>query len=95
MKTPQVPAIPGTTPLGITPVNHQRHAGDYDQRHGGAWDRGSADSYYWRTASPHYYQGGTGMSKRVEKADMTTEEIAAYHAGYEHNELYGDKKDYG
>jgi hypothetical protein len=34
------------------------------------------------------------MSKRVEKADMTTEEIAAYHAGYEHNELYGDKKDY-
>jgi hypothetical protein len=86
MKTPQVPAIPGMTPLGIKPV--------YDQRHGGAWDRGSADSYYWRTASPHYYQGGTGMSKRVEQADMTAEEIAAYHAGYEHNELYGDKKDY-
>jgi hypothetical protein len=86
MKTPQVPAIAGMTPLGITPV--------YDQRHGGPWDRGSADSYYWRTSSPHYYQAGTGTSKRIEKADMTAEEIVAYHAGYEHNELYGDKKDY-
>jgi hypothetical protein len=84
MKTPQVPAIPGMTPLGITPVN--------DQRHGGAWDRGSADSYYGRFSSPHYYQGDTGMSKRIDQADMTAEEIAAYHAGYDYNEHYGDKK---
>lgn len=86
MKTPQISAIPGMTPLGIKP--------EYDQRHGGPWDRGSADSYYWRQPEPHYYQGGTSMSPRVERADMTADEIAAYYAGYEHNEQYGDKKDY-
>jgi hypothetical protein len=92
MKTPQVPAIPGMTPLGITPVNVQRHAGDYDQRHGGAWDRGSADSYYGRQPEPHYYVGATSMSQRAEYEDMTDDEIEAYMAGYDYNEQYGDKK---
>lgn len=66
----------------------------YDARHGGPFDRGSADSYYWRPASPHYYVGGTSMSPRVEAADMTELERQAYHAGFEHNEEFGDKKNY-
>jgi hypothetical protein len=66
----------------------------YDERHGGPFDRGTADSYYRRPFSPHYYVGATAMSERVEKESMTPEEIAAYRAGYEYNEEYGDFKDY-
>lgn len=64
-------------------------------RHGGAFDRGSADSYYHRPKSPHYYVDGTGTSEKVEEANMTREEVAAYHAGYDWNEECGDKKDWG
>jgi len=66
----------------------------YDKRHGGAYDRGSADSYYRRAFAPHYYTGGTGMSRRVEQAEMTAKEIAAYTAGFEENEELGHFKDY-
>jgi hypothetical protein len=37
---------------------------------------------------------GTGTSLRVEKKDMTAEEIAAYTAGFNDNEQFGDKKDW-
>jgi hypothetical protein len=67
----------------------------YDNRHGGPFDRGSADSYYGRGIDPHYYVGGTGMSARVAGEDMTPEELTAYMAGYERNEQFGDRKDYG
>jgi hypothetical protein len=86
MKTPQVPAIPGMTPLGITPA--------VQKRHGGAWDRGSADSYYRRGAKPHYYKGATYSSEIVTEESMTAEEIAAYYAGYEWNEKLGDFKNW-
>ena len=66
----------------------------YDARHGGAFDRGSADSYYRRGAKPHLYQGGTHMSDIVTEERMTAEEIAAYYAGYEHNEQMGDFKNW-
>ena len=66
----------------------------YDDRHGGPFDRGSADSYYGRVATPHYYHGGTGTSTRIEKSHMLESEIAAYYAGYEYNEEFGDKKNY-
>jgi hypothetical protein len=39
---------------------------------------------------PHYYKGGTSTSERV--TDLTDDERDAYMAGYEWNELYGDKK---
>lgn len=67
---------------------------EYNDRHGGPFDRGSADSYYGRVESPHYYVGDTGMSTRLEEVDMSEKEIADYYAGYEHNERYGDKKNY-
>ena len=68
---------------------------NYDERHGGAFDRGSADSYYHRPRRPHFYEGGTGNSTRIDEAMMTPSEIQAYHAGYSWNEQYGDKKDWG
>jgi hypothetical protein len=55
---------------------------NYDKRHGGAYDRGSADAWYGREVNPHYYLGDTYQSPKVEKADMSEEEIAAYMAGY-------------
>ena len=66
----------------------------YDQRHGGPFDRGAADSYYHRPFDPHYYEGATKFSPRVEMVDMTAEEIVAYSAGYRYNEQHGDKKDW-
>ena len=66
----------------------------YDQRHGGPFDRGAADSYYHRPFDPHYYEGATNFSPRVEMVNMTAEEIVAYSAGYRYNEQHGDKKDW-
>ena len=66
----------------------------YDQRHGGAYDRGAADSYYRRSYQPHYYTGATYSTEKVELADMTPEEIAAYTRGYNDNEESGSFKEY-
>lgn len=66
----------------------------YDNRHGGPFDRGSADSWYDRGISPHYYTGDTAVSDRVEESNMTEKEIADYLAGYQYNEEMGGKKDY-
>lgn len=63
----------------------------YDDRHGGPFDRGAADSYYSRPNKPHYYVGATGTSEMVDVSKMTETQVAEYNAGYEYNELYGDK----
>ena len=54
-----------------------------EHRHGSPYDRGSADKYYGREKSPHFYTGGSGTSTRVEQGDMTPEQIAEYTEGYE------------
>ena len=41
----------------------------------------------------HYFTGDTHNSPLVE--DLTAEEVEAYNAGYDYNEEYGDKKDWG
>ena len=64
----------------------------YDQRHGGPFDRGAADSYYGRGYNPHFYEGATQMSPRIERDSMTKEDVQAYTAGYVFNEQFGDKK---
>lgn len=64
-------------------------------RHGGPYDRGSCDSYYGRGFRPHYYIGASYSTRRVEREQMTQEEVDEYTAGYRDNEEYGDKKDYG
>ena len=67
----------------------------YEQKHGNAFDRGSADSYYHRGRDPHWWPFGTSHGTRVEAKNMTAEELAAYHAGYDYNEQCGDKKYWG
>lgn len=62
-------------------------------RHGCLFDRGSADSYYHRGQDPHYGGVGGGSGPRVPVTDP--ESVAEYLAGYEYNERYGDKKDWG
>ena len=63
---------------------------NYSQHDGGPWDRGSADSYYRRGYNPHFFVG----QRRVVFNEMTSEQIDAYAAGYNHNEQFGDKKDF-
>lgn len=70
------------------------HGKEYDQTHGNAFDRGSADSYYGRPRDPHLYPNGTYNEPRIPMDMMSPEEIEAYHAGYDYNEQYGDKKSY-
>jgi len=63
------------------------------QRHGSLYDRGSADSYYHRDRNPHWFPNGTYNGDKVTA--LSDEEIAEYNAGYDWNEQYGDKKDWG
>jgi hypothetical protein len=59
--------------------------------HGSPYDRGSADSFYRRPGQAHYIVDGA----RIEKADMTAEQIAEYEAGFLDNEKRTDsRKDY-
>ncbi len=66
----------------------------YDARHGGPFDRGSADSYYGRPKDPHFFVGKTGDGEPVIPTE-TSDAYWEYMAGYDYNEIYGDKKDYG
>jgi hypothetical protein len=68
---------------------------NYDQRHGGAFDRGAADSYYHRPRRPHMFVGATYTTEEITQDNMTPSEIQAYLAGYQYNEQFGDKKDWG
>lgn len=58
--------------------------------HGGLFDRGSADSYYGRPRDPHWYPEGSYNGPKI--TDLNPAEIAAYNAGYDWNEKFGDKK---
>lgn len=62
-----------------------------NQAHGSPFDRGSADSFYRRQPESHYMIDGA----RIEKVDMTAEQIAEYEAGFLDNEKQTDsRKDY-
>lgn len=61
-------------------------------RHGSPYDRGSADSYYRRGKSPHYYVGSSYSSERIERDRMTQEEIQEYLKGFEDQEKLGEYK---
>lgn len=62
------------------------------KRHGCLYDRGSADSYYGRRPQPHY--GGVGGDSGPRVTDLLAEEVQEYMAGYDWNEIHGDKKDW-
>lgn len=100
MPTPQVAALPGMTPLGLNLVEKEQvirilRGPAFDrERHGSLFDRGSADSYYGRPRSPHWFINGTGYA-RSSADELTEAERNEYHAGYDYNEQYGDKKDWG
>jgi hypothetical protein len=74
--------------------NTYKDKSKYDERHGGAFDRGRADSYYHRPRKPHFFMGNTYSSLEVTEENMNQYEKESYHAGYEWNEKFGDKKDW-
>jgi len=57
-------------------------------RAGSPQDRGSADRYYYRRYSPHYYEYpfGKGESPRIEEDRMTPEQIALYKKGWDNED---------
>ena len=63
------------------------------KQHGSLYDRGRADSYYGRPRDPHWYPKGTYNGDKV--TELSAEEILEFRAGYDYNEAYGDKKDWG
>lgn len=67
----------------------------FSRAHGSPFDRGSADSYYGRPQDPHWYPAGTYKGDKITAKDMSLAEMRAYFAGYEYNERFGDKKDWG
>jgi len=67
---------------------------EYTVYHGSPFDRGAADSYYGRGRDPHYYPNGSYNGEPV--VELTAEELDAYNAGFDHNELVlRDFKDWG
>tara|TARA_E500000305_G_C3891092_1_gene174229 strand:+ start:111 stop:344 length:234 start_codon:yes stop_codon:yes gene_type:complete len=61
--------------------------------HGSPADRGSADAYYGRRPAPHYDQvQENGSMKRIEREEMTDEQIQDYLRAYENED---DRKDWG
>lgn len=61
-------------------------------KHGSPQDRGSADRYYGRPYNPHWYPQGTYKGKKVNRDEMSSEEIAEYDYGWENEH---DRKDWG
>ena len=76
-----------------TLVKDELYTASFDRGYGSLFDRGAADSYYGRSKKPHWYPKGTYNEPRIE--DLDAAQIAEYNAGYEDNEKFGDKKDWG
>jgi hypothetical protein len=49
----------------------------------------------WGYCPVRFAVEGTSTSPRIEEVQMTEKEISDYMAGYEWNEQFGDKKDWG
>ena len=65
------------------------------RKHGSPYDRGSADSYYGRPLSPHWWPNGTNKGYRIEQGEMTLPQVKEYYQGYYDNEAAGNFKDWG
>ena len=61
-------------------------------KHGSPQDRGSADRYYGRPYNPHWYPSGTHKGKRIGKDQMSNDEIAEYHYGFQNEKNRKDWK---
>ena len=56
---------------------------EFNKTYGSPYDRGSADAFYRRGCKPHFYNYDAGISKRIEKDNMSPDELEAYYAGFE------------
>lgn len=54
--------------------------------HGSPQDRGSADRYYGRPYSPHWYPNGTYKGEAIPEALMTNEQIEEYKFGFDNED---------
>lgn len=63
---------------------------NFDKSHGSPYDRGCADAHYDRPKNPHKYPNGTYNHPHIGEKDLTTEEIEAYHYGYDNEKSRAD-----
>lgn len=63
-------------------------------KHGGPYDRGSADAYYGRPFSPHYWPLGTGKGVPI-KIEEGTEDYKFYLLGWNEQIESDEFKDWG
>ena len=61
-------------------------------RHGCPADRGAADRYYRRPCDPHWWPEGSYKGQRVEKHQMTAQQVKEYTDAWLQEE---DRKDWG
>ena len=62
-------------------------------RPGGAYNRGGVDAWYRRAKNPHYYQDNNLSGRgRINRFQMTEDEIAAYYQGHLDGILLGEYK---
>jgi hypothetical protein len=82
--------------LSLTPISNRWMYSQirYDvlPMHGSPQDRGSADRYYGRPYSPHFWPEGTSHGTMVRSFEMSDTEIAAYKYGWDNED---DRKDWG
>ena len=79
--------------IDVTQEYKVEHNGrSYTFKHGDSFDRGMSDSYYGRIRGPH--KGGVGGDSGPRIDELSADEIAEYHAGYDDNEKSGDKKNW-
>lgn len=82
--------------LSLKPIKDREMYGVIVQndipKHGSPQDRGSADRYYDRPYSPHFWPEGTNHGTMVRAFEMSDAEIAAYKYGWDNED---DRKDWG
>ena len=73
-----------TTKLTVEEYETRDNKGEYKahKEHGGAYDRGAADAWYARAPEPHQYPNGSYTEPKIEREDMSADELEAYWAGY-------------
>lgn len=76
-------------------ISYEFEGRKYNVEHGEPFDRGAADSYYGRSFDPHWYPQGSYNGEKIVESEMSDDEVQAYRDGYDYNETFGDKKDWG
>lgn len=86
--------VPLSQDLSILLDGNVDYSSEKYSYHGGPYDRGAADKWYHRARVPHIWPDGTGKGTQILEKDMTDDQIAAYHKGYNDQDANGGQKEW-